>query len=172
MKEGPLLMFQQTEGTGEASLQLMLPVPEGEKLEGKDWTFGGKIEDPILTLMRPKQEQGTNVFGPDYTMTLRLTKHTRDSVEGVIDLAVKNPAGTSLKGPFKAACRKSPTTPITVLHGVFGSAPMRNRLPTGSSFGQSRRAIVWFTTTTGIVLGPSSLVNNRPRTSGVPIARK
>ena len=112
VKEFTVLAFHLPEGPGEFSIQINLPVAEGEKVEGRDWTFGGKIDDPILALMRPGQEQGTTVFGPDYTMTLRLTKHTRDSVEGVIDLTVKKPAGTALKGPFKAAYRKSPTAPL------------------------------------------------------------
>lgn len=112
LNAGPLLMFRQPEGPGEVSIQFLLPVPEGEKLEGREWTFGGKIEDPVLTVMKPQQEQGTNIFGPDYSMTLRITKHTRDSVEGVIDLTVKNPAGTALKGAFRGAYRKSPTAPL------------------------------------------------------------
>ena len=27
---------------------LTLPVPEGEKLEGREWTFGGKVDDPLV----------------------------------------------------------------------------------------------------------------------------
>ena len=50
--------------------------------------------------------------------------------------------------------------------------PDFDRLPTGSAFGQSRRAIVWLTTTTGGLFGPSSSVKDRPRRIGMPIARK
>ena len=112
LKDGPLLMFRQPEGRGELILQLMLPVPVGEKLEGREWTFGGNPDDPVLSLSRPGQEKNTTVFGPHYAMTLRITRQTRDAVDGVIDLTVKKPDGTTLKGGFTAAYRKSPTLPL------------------------------------------------------------
>ena len=63
-------------------------------------------------------------------------------------------------------------TPITVLQGVCGFVPILKRLPTGSWFGQRRLAIVWLTTATGAVPGPSSIENVRPRSTGMPIALK
>ena len=112
-KEGPVLVFHHTEGKGESSIGIVtVPVPEGERLEGREFTFGGKVEDPVLMVKRPDWEQPKTVLGPDYTMTLRLTKQSRDSVEGVIDLTVTKPAGTALKGSFKATYRKSPTAPL------------------------------------------------------------
>lgn len=111
MKDGSLLMFRQTLEGGEASIQFLLPVPSGDQLAGRDWKFGGNLGDPVLIVTRSKAEPA-NVFGPDYTMTLRVTRQTREKVEGDIDLTVKNPADTALTGSFRAAYRKSPTDPL------------------------------------------------------------
>jgi hypothetical protein len=112
-KDGPNLRFRRTEGTAESSIGIVsLPVPEGEKLAGREWTFGGKLEDPLVLLKRPEWKEEKGVAGPDYTMTVRLTGQTPDSVEGVIDLVVKSPPGTALKGSFKATYLKSPTAPL------------------------------------------------------------
>jgi hypothetical protein len=112
-KNGPILRFRRTEDKAESSISIVtLPVPEGEKLEGREWTFGGKEEDPLVMLKRPEWKEEKGIAGPNYTMTVRLTRETPDSVEGVIDLVVKNPPGTALKGPFKATYLKSPTAPL------------------------------------------------------------
>lgn len=111
-RDGPFVIFRQTVGSAESTIQFLLPVPEGEKLEGREWTFGGQETHPVLTLTRPDQKDPTNVFGPDYALTVRVTRQMRDSVEGAIDLTVRKPAGTSLTGSFKATYRKSPTAPL------------------------------------------------------------
>jgi hypothetical protein len=110
--EGAVLMFRQPEGTGEASIQYPLPIPDGEKLEGREWTFGGKVDDPVLTITKPDQKDPIDILGLDYKITVRVTRQTRESVEGTIDLTVTKPAGTTLKGPFRATYRKSPTAPL------------------------------------------------------------
>jgi hypothetical protein len=110
--EGWFVVFRQKEGDGESTMQFLLPPQEGANLAGREWNFGGKIDDPVLVLMRPDRKEPTDVFGPDYTMSFRLTKQTRDSVEGVIDLTVKKPAGTFLKGQFLATYLKAPTAPL------------------------------------------------------------
>jgi hypothetical protein len=112
MKEGPLLIFRQNAGEPGSSIQIQLPLPEGAHLGNRDWTFGRKADDPVLILSPPGQKDLITVAGPDYTMTLRLTKHTRDAVEGVVDLIVQKPAGTALKGAFRAAYHRSPTGPL------------------------------------------------------------
>ena len=112
-RDGPVLAFEQTEPTGGSFIRIVvLPVPEGEKLEGREWKFGGKVEDPVVMVSRPDGKDPITVVGPDYTMTIRLTKQTRVSVEGEIDLTVKALDGTALKGPFRAVYRKSPTAPL------------------------------------------------------------
>jgi hypothetical protein len=110
--DGWFVVFRQTEGAGETTIQFLLPAQEGANLGGREWTLGGKIDDPVVVLTRPDRKDPTDVFGPDYTMTFRVTRQTRESVEGVIDLAVTKPAGTALKGAFKAAYHKSPTAPL------------------------------------------------------------
>lgn len=110
--QGPVLVFHHTEEKGESSIGIVsLPVPEGQKLEGRNWTFGGKVDDPLVVLTRPEWKDPKGVAGPDYTLTLRLTKQSRDAVEGVIDLTVKTPAAT-LKGPFRATYHRSPTAAL------------------------------------------------------------
>jgi hypothetical protein len=70
------------------------------------------IEDPVVSIKRPDKEMADNVFGPDYTMTLKFRTQTRDAVEGEIDFTATKPAGTKLKGPFRAVYRRSPTAPL------------------------------------------------------------
>ena len=70
------------------------------------------------------------------------------------------------------ACRMSPITPTTVLHGPDGFGPIRTCWPIGSSVPNTRRAIASLTTTTGGAFGPSSAVKPRPRLIGMPIASK
>lgn len=110
--EGGFFAFRQKGQATESTIQFMLPAQDGTSLAGQEWMFGGKVDDPVLVITRPDRADSTDVFGPDYTMTLRLTKHTRDSAEGVIDLTVKKPTGTFLKGAFKAIYRKGPTAPL------------------------------------------------------------
>jgi hypothetical protein len=112
LKEGPLLILRKKETDGDSNVQMLLPVPDGEKLAGRDWTFGQKEADPPITISRPNQKEATIVFAPDYTMTLRFTNQARDTVNGVIDLVVKKPADTWIKGEFRATYRKSPTAPL------------------------------------------------------------
>jgi hypothetical protein len=111
-KEGPTLMFNQRDGDQLTNLQVLLPVPGDEKMSGREWSFGGKVDDPVITISLAGQTMATSVFGPDYSMNLRLTNHTRDTVEGFIDLTVTKPADTRLKGDFRATYRKLPTLPL------------------------------------------------------------
>jgi hypothetical protein len=68
--------------------------------------------------------------------------------------------------------RTSPTTPITVIHGEFGSGPMRMREPTALPFGQYCRAIASLITITGGASARSVAANVRPCSRGMPIVRK
>lgn len=136
--QGPVLVFHHTEAKGESSIGIVtLPVPDGQKLEGRNWTFGGKVDDPLVVLTRPGGEQPKGIAGPDYTLTLRLTKQTRDAVEGVVELTVKSPAAT-LKGPFRATYHRSPTAALgpddaPYIHGkiMLKSAKKTEKLAAG-----------------------------------------
>jgi hypothetical protein len=109
--EGKVLIFRAGKAP-EIDLQFELPGTEGEKLEGREWAFGGKIEDPAVIIAIGDQKERA-VLGPDYTMTLKVSRQTREAVEGTIDLTVKNPKGTALRGQFTAAYRKTPAAPLS-----------------------------------------------------------
>ncbi|MBO0699982.1 MAG: hypothetical protein J2P46_16410 [Zavarzinella sp.] len=108
--EGKVLIFRAGPGP-DIDLQFELPDNEGAKLAGREWSFGGKIEDPAVVLVVRGQKEKV-VLGPDYTMTLKITGQTREAVEGTIDLTIKNPAGTALRGHFTATYRKTPAAPL------------------------------------------------------------
>jgi hypothetical protein len=109
--EGNMLIFRAGKDA-DGDIQFELPVPEGEKLEGREWTFGGgKPDGPLVGIVAGKKDR-RYVSPTDYDMTVRFTRHTRDAAEGSIDLLVKNPAGTSLKGSFTAEYQKSPAAPL------------------------------------------------------------
>ena len=101
-----------TFATADETIQLFIPGPEGEKLEGKEWSFGSKPEDPSITLHHTVKKEQEDILAPDYTMTLKINKQSRASVEGRIELTVKKPAGTALTGNFTAAYQRSPTAPL------------------------------------------------------------
>jgi hypothetical protein len=94
------------------TLSLFFPGPEGEKLEGKVWQLGGKIEDPPITHSQAGRQAREDILGPDYTLNVRFTRQTRDSVEGEIDLSATEPLTVRLKGSFRAAYHGSPTAPL------------------------------------------------------------
>jgi hypothetical protein len=109
--EGNMLIFRAGKDF-DADLQFELPVPEGQKLEGREWTFGGgKPEGPLVGIVAGKKDR-KYISPTDYDMTVRFTRHTCDAAEGSIDLTVKNPAGTVLKGSFAAEYRKTPAAPL------------------------------------------------------------
>jgi hypothetical protein len=100
--------------------EIKFDLPEGSraKLEGKEWKFeGGKFENPMVWVSAaegkalPKTE---HVSPTDYTMTLKITKQTSKSIEGVIDLKITKPADTHLKGPFTAVVKKTLEDPLDV----------------------------------------------------------
>ncbi len=111
--EGGKLSFRKgKEFFADMEIAFDLPKAPGEKLDGKEWTFGGdNFGHPPVTVAAkagdelPKTEF---VFPKDYTMTLKITKHTSRALEGTIDLRVANPANTHLAGPFAAAVEKGP----------------------------------------------------------------
>src|SRR5262249_59747517 len=82
----------------------------GPKLESNELKFGGNFGDPVVWVSDkngnnlPKME---SAMGQDYTMTLRFTKRTGKTVEGVIDLKVTKPADTNLAGTFVATVKKT-----------------------------------------------------------------
>lgn len=109
--DGNVLIFRAGKDA-DGDIQFELPVPEGEKLEGREWVFGGgKPDGPLVGVAAGKKDR-RYVSPTDYDMTVRFTRHTRDAAEGFIDLTVKNPAGTSLKGRFAAEYRKTPAAPL------------------------------------------------------------
>ena len=94
-----------------------LPVPETEKVGGREWTFGGKVDDPVVSITRPDKDKPDIIFGPDYTMTLKLKTQSQDAVEGEIDLIVKSRRGPGSRGhsgrptPGRRPPRSGRTTP-------------------------------------------------------------
>src|SRR5213592_538030 len=46
LRDVALLTFSQTVEKQETSIQIQLPVPETEKVGGREWTCGGKVDDP------------------------------------------------------------------------------------------------------------------------------
>jgi len=115
--EGTRLSFKKKgkDVFAEQEITIELPVKEGEQLQGKEWKLGGKFGDPTVLVA----EMGENnlpktdfVFGQDYTATLRITKQTATTVEGTIDLQVKNPGNTFLRGTYTASYKKSPFAPL------------------------------------------------------------
>ncbi len=94
-----------------------LPQEAGTKLEGKELKFGGKgFGDPTVSVSHKEKPDGLPkgefVFPADYTLTLKITKHSSTAVEGTIDLQVTKPANTRLAGKFSGAVKKSGTEPL------------------------------------------------------------
>jgi hypothetical protein len=112
LRDVALLTFRQTVEKQETTIQVQLPVRETEKVGGREWKAGGNVDDPVVTIGQPGKDKADVVFGPDYTMTLKFRAQSRDAVEGEIDFTATKPAGTRLKGAFRAAYRSSPTGPI------------------------------------------------------------
>ena len=77
-------------------------------------------------------------------------------------------------GASSPLCRTSPidADDRDPRRGAVPSRVRSTRWPTGSSSGNSCRAMVWLMTTTGGAVGPSSAVKPRPRSTGMPIAVK
>ena len=100
-----------------ADMQIDFDLPQVEgKLEGKEWNFSGDIfENPTLTVAAREGENLPKtdfVWPKDYTMILKITKHTSKVIEGTIDLKVTNPANTSLAGKFAGIVKKTGTDPL------------------------------------------------------------
>ncbi len=96
----------------ESEISFNLPTKEGEKLEGKEWTFDGQFEAPTV-VVSTKDHQGTPFVSPsDYTMTVKFTKQTKKSIEGSIDFKLKKSPNTRLAGTFTAEIKKSPKAPL------------------------------------------------------------
>jgi hypothetical protein len=68
----------------------------------------------------------------------------------------------------------SANTPTMVHHSPFSSTvlPIWNRLPTASSFGQKRFAMLSLISTTAGAPTLSCLVNSRPARNGIPSVRR
>jgi hypothetical protein len=112
IREMAFLMFTARDGADETSIHIPVPLKEDEKAGGKEWSFGGKIDDPPVTILRPGNDNRVDVFGQDYTVTVKLKTQTRDTVDGEIDFAATKPPGTKLKGAFRAKFIRSPTAPL------------------------------------------------------------
>ena len=105
---------QGEEHYADLEIRFDLPVPEGDRLAGREWQIGGAYGEPNLSLTSRSagMPDFALIFGPSYTMTLRITNKTRTAVEGTIDLKITEPANTFLRGPFTAEYRKSATAPL------------------------------------------------------------
>jgi hypothetical protein len=94
-----------------------LPDEKDKKLEGKEWTLGGdRFGHPTLHVAAREKKDGVPqtefVWASDYTMTLKITKHDKKTVEGTIDLKVVKPANTHLTGKFKGEVKRSGSEPL------------------------------------------------------------
>jgi hypothetical protein len=114
--EGTRLAFKKgKEFFADQEITIELPYKEGDQLQGKEWKLGGNPGDPAVTVSTKAGDNAPDtkfVFGPEYTATVRFTKQTSTTVEGTIDLQVKNPGNTFLRGTFTAAVKKSPFAPL------------------------------------------------------------
>src|SRR3954454_1679098 len=57
LKDWALLIFSRTDGGRETSIQVQLPVPDTEKVGGREWTVGGKVDDPVVTIKQQDTEK-------------------------------------------------------------------------------------------------------------------
>ena len=114
--EGTRLAFKKgKEFFAEQEMTLELPFKEGDPLQGKEWKLGGNFGDPAVTVSSRAGDNAPDtkfVFGQDYTAAVKITKQTSTTVEGTIDLQVKNPGNTFLRGTFTASFKKSPFAPL------------------------------------------------------------
>jgi hypothetical protein len=99
-----------TIAAGDDMLQIFIPGPEGEKLEGKELSLGGKPEDAPITWLRLSKNEHEDIA--DYSMKLKINKQSRSALEGHLELTIKKPADTELRGNFTATYQRSPTAPL------------------------------------------------------------
>jgi len=100
-------------------MEITFTIPDDKKtkLEGAEWKLGGKeFGDPSVMVSAKEGKDGFPktefVWGSDYTMTLKIDKHTKTSVEGSIDLKVTKPANTHLVGKFVGTIKKTGYEPL------------------------------------------------------------
>jgi hypothetical protein len=116
--QGSRLTFRQgKEFFADMEVSVDIPAEKDAKLEGKEWKVGGKkFGDPVVTVAAREKKDGFPqtefVWGSDYTMTLKITKLDKKSVEGTIDLKVTKPANTHLTGKFTGTVKRSGTEPL------------------------------------------------------------
>src|SRR6476469_5756646 len=48
--DGSFVAFRQKEGADESTITFTLPVSAAAGLEDREWSFGGKVDDPVITL--------------------------------------------------------------------------------------------------------------------------
>jgi len=108
--EGRSLAF--TKGKGFfPDMQIKFDLPDGP-LEGKQWSFGGNqgANPPVIVAAKKSKDdlpQTEFNFGPDYAMTLTVTKQTAKELSGTIQLRANKPANTTLRGTFSATRKKT-----------------------------------------------------------------
>lgn len=113
--DGNLMRFCKGSEFGpEQEIRFDLPVPEGERLGGREWKMGGQFNEPSLSLFSRVDglPEAALIHGPQYELRIQFTAQTANSVEGVVDIKFKFLEKTFLKGPFKAVYRKSATAPL------------------------------------------------------------
>jgi hypothetical protein len=115
--QGPFLEFRTGPGpVPDASIVINLsPVGVG-KLEGKTLTFNGEAGAPIIDVAEKAQGNVSalpmTVLPHDHTLTLKITRRTRKTIEGTIDLKVKSLPDTHLLGAFAGEAEKAATDPL------------------------------------------------------------
>jgi hypothetical protein len=100
----------------DGSISLDVPAVPGGKYEGKTWTFNGEFQAPVVFVNTRTGKDGLGVneivFGKDHTLTLTISKQTKTTISGTIDLKVKSLKDTHLTGAFTAEARKAATDPL------------------------------------------------------------
>ena len=115
--EGTRLEFRMGEEFfADGTIEINLSNVGTGSLEGKAWTFNGEFEAPMISVAtragKSAVPKSDFVFPKDHSLTLKITKHTKKSIEGTIDLKVKSLPNTYLTGTFTAEASKAPTDPL------------------------------------------------------------
>ncbi|MFM7057304.1 MAG: hypothetical protein ACKO2P_10320, partial [Planctomycetota bacterium] len=98
-----------------AEISLQLPDADGE-LAGREWSLGGDVFGSPMISVSSRQGQDlpdTHFVGPDeYSLKVKILRQTSAEIEGTIELVLKTPANSQLRGRFTAAVSKSATAPL------------------------------------------------------------
>jgi hypothetical protein len=103
----------------EMEIRVVLPIKDSGSLKETEWKHdGNQSGNPVISVSGKEVQDAKGIAESpfvqpgDFTMTLKVSKKTPRSVEGVIDLKVSKPANTHLAGQFKATIKKTAFEPL------------------------------------------------------------